>query len=186
MGIATLILITGHPATGKTTVAHFLAQELQLPLIWKDQIKESLSDSLGWSTREWSRKLGVATWKLLYLQIENLLQANVSQIVEGNFDPAYASQQWQALAQKYHFQLIQIRCETTPAIIQKRYTQRITSGNRHPGHIDDHNTAAFLDSIQAQLGWIAVAGECIPFDTTEISPAHYAELAQTIRALLSA
>jgi dephospho-CoA kinase len=44
----TVILITGHPATGKTTLAHYLAQELGLPLLWRDGLKEKLADTLGW------------------------------------------------------------------------------------------------------------------------------------------
>jgi len=62
----TVILITGHPATGKTTLAHYLAQELGLPLLYRDGLKETLADHLGWSTDEWSLKLGAATWELLY------------------------------------------------------------------------------------------------------------------------
>ncbi len=32
-----VVLITGHPATGKTTLAHYVAQELQRPALCKDQ-----------------------------------------------------------------------------------------------------------------------------------------------------
>lgn len=36
----TVILITGHPATGKTTLAHSLAQELTLPLAQRHQARK--------------------------------------------------------------------------------------------------------------------------------------------------
>ncbi|WP_425432548.1 AAA family ATPase [Hydrococcus rivularis] len=42
-----LILISGLPCTGKTTLARKIAQKLQLPLVCRDDIKESLFDSLG-------------------------------------------------------------------------------------------------------------------------------------------
>ncbi|MEM7801123.1 MAG: AAA family ATPase, partial [Chloroflexota bacterium] len=94
MSKPTVIIVTGHPAAGKTTLAHRLAQEIGMLLIWKDQIKESLFDSLGADTVADSRRLGRATWDLLYLQIENLLKARLPFIVEGNFEPQYATPQW--------------------------------------------------------------------------------------------
>lgn len=179
--VPTIILITGHPATGKTTLAHYLAQELRLPLIWKDQIKESLLETLGWSTPEWSRQLGVAAWRLLYQQIENLLQANVSHIVEANFDPRYANGRWQNLDRNYHFQLIQLRCETEPQTLLTRYRQRIQNGNRHPGHVDDSDDAVFLESVQQHIQWIALASRRVSFDTTEIKESSYPKIAAAIR-----
>jgi 2-phosphoglycerate kinase len=42
-----LILVSGAPGTGKTTVANALATRLQIPTVSKDAIKESLFESLG-------------------------------------------------------------------------------------------------------------------------------------------
>jgi adenylate kinase family enzyme len=63
---ALMILISGLPCTGKTTLARKIAQKFRLPLISRDDIKESLFDSLGWHDREWSKQLGVASYQLLY------------------------------------------------------------------------------------------------------------------------
>ncbi|MCP4427306.1 MAG: ATP-binding protein [Chloroflexi bacterium] len=180
MKTTTVILITGHPATGKTTLAHYLAQELHLPLIWKDQIKESLLESLGWSTTEWSRKLSAATWALLYQQVENLLQANVSHIVESNFDPTYANNHWQKLNQKYDFQLIQVRCETEPETLLTRCCQRIKNGKRHPGHVDVSNDNTFLESIKQHMRWVEIESKRISFNTTEIEESSYFKVAENI------
>ncbi|HEX8858768.1 MAG TPA: AAA family ATPase [Actinomycetes bacterium] len=43
----TLVLVTGPPASGKTTLARPLAFSLGLPLLGKDTIKEALFDTLG-------------------------------------------------------------------------------------------------------------------------------------------
>lgn len=47
------IVISGIPASGKTTLASQLAPVLNLPLLDKDDILESLFDSLGIGDAEW-------------------------------------------------------------------------------------------------------------------------------------
>ena len=42
-----ILLVSGAPASGKSTLARALAQIFAYPLISKDTIKESLFDSLG-------------------------------------------------------------------------------------------------------------------------------------------
>lgn len=44
-----LILITGAPCTGKTTIAQHLAGKFQLPVVHKDDIKERLFNRLDYS-----------------------------------------------------------------------------------------------------------------------------------------
>ena len=62
----TIILVTGLPAAGKTTVSQALSEALTLPLLSKDAIKESLFDVLGVRDREWSLQLGAAANSVLW------------------------------------------------------------------------------------------------------------------------
>ncbi len=80
-----VIVVNGLPATGKTTLARRLATDLHLPLLAKDVIKETLFETLGWSDRAWSRRLGAATMALLYKLLEEQLRAGRPCIVECNF-----------------------------------------------------------------------------------------------------
>ncbi|MEZ4733319.1 MAG: AAA family ATPase [Caldilineaceae bacterium] len=179
----TVILITGHPATGKTTLAHYLAQELGLPLLWRDGLKEKLADTLGWSTEEWSLKLGAATWELLYHLVESLLRAQVSHIVESNFTPTYATPRWQQLTARYPLRIIQLRCEADPTLVAQRHQLRHERGERHPIHRYDSNTNAYAAYLQQQgpLGWIEVESERIVVDTGEKNTPEYPELVAQLR-----
>jgi predicted kinase len=56
----TLLVVTGAPATGKSTIATRLATTLGWPLLAKDDLKEALFDVLGTGDRQWSRRLSDA------------------------------------------------------------------------------------------------------------------------------
>jgi predicted kinase len=185
MNPTVVVLITGHPATGKTTLGHYLAQELCLPLICRDHIKEMLLDTLGWSTPEWSRQLSVVSWGLLYQQVEILLRASVTHIVESNFDPTYADGHWQALIQRYPLRLIQVRCEADPEILLDRYRERIEQGARHPGHVDQSDDLAFHELIkQGPMAWIKVESERVMVNTGELGVEEYTSLVGAIQNLM--
>jgi len=109
---------------------------LRLPVIAKDELKESLMDSLGCPDRTRSRELGGATYALLYLLMERLLSAGVSLIVDANFSHGISDTEIRQVAGDAR--ITQILCHTSDAEVFRRYRERAESGDRHPGH---HDTA---------------------------------------------
>jgi AAA domain len=79
----TLVLVTGPPASGKTTLARPLAHHLGVPLLGKDTIKEALFDTLGTGDRAWSRRLGAASYAVLLALARELPTA----VLDANFYP---------------------------------------------------------------------------------------------------
>jgi predicted kinase len=128
--IATLTIILGSPASGKTTLARRLAAEFGIPCLCKDDVKEALFESLGTGDRGWSRALSRASFAALIAVAAAQRAAGVSCIVEGNFRPEHAPALLSAAAPGAG--VLQIRCRAEPDELARRFAAR----ERHPGHLD--------------------------------------------------
>ena len=175
-----LIIVTGAPGTGKTTLARRIAQGFRLPLVAKDDIKELLFASLGWKDREWSKQLGHATMRLLFYFEEMQLAAGSSCILESNFRADLAATEFRALQAKHAFVPLQVVLKCERGVLTQRFRARGDSGARHPGHVDhsvgDEELAAILASDYRALD---IGGKVIEIDTADFSK-------MDCRALLSA
>jgi predicted kinase len=119
-----LILVSGAPATGKTTVANSLSARLHVPVIGKDAIKESLFETMGYSDREWSKKLGFASIVLMFELVEGQLAAGNSVIAETNFYPDMDRPRVEALRATADFTTIEVHCTADPDVALARYRGR--------------------------------------------------------------
>jgi predicted kinase len=161
-----VVVVTGPPASGKSTIARELAQALPAPLLAKDPIKEALFDGLGTGDAEWSKKLGIATYAILFQMLEEEVRAGRSCVLEANFDHNEASAQLAAIQLRHPFRALQIVCTASRAALLERFRAR--SGSRHPGHIDDERLEDVVESIDAGR-WRALEldGELVEVDTTD-------------------
>jgi predicted kinase len=176
-----LVIVTGAPAAGKTTVGRRIAEAFRLPFIHKDGIKEILFDSLGWKDREWSKKLSATSMELLFYLVEVQLRAGRPSVVESNFHPEHATPRFLALEQNYHFRALQVVCTANAEALVRRYGERVSSGVRHPGHVDE----VLLDELDftAQHGRfhaLAIGGPVVQVDTSDFDAIDYQGLFQSI------
>lgn len=102
----------------------------------KDMMKETLFETLGWSDREWSRKLSRAAHDLLFEFAACLLFQEQSCILEANFRSDCTQRTLETLKSKHEFRVIQIFLWAQPMVLQRRSLERARLGDRHPGHLD--------------------------------------------------
>lgn len=182
-----LLIVTGHPATGKTTLARALAAALALPLVSKDMLKESLFDSLGWSDRAWSIRVGGAAMALLYRMAETTLAAGVSLVVESNFRPDFDTPRMLDLRGRCPFRPVQLRCVASGEVMAERYVQRVARGERHPGHCETlaETKVAALRAL-GQIEPLGLGGPLLTVDTTELAALDMPSVLRWVRARAAA
>jgi predicted kinase len=178
-----MIIVSGLPCTGKTTLARKIADRFRLPLVTKDGVKELLFDTLGWKDRDWSRQLSATSYSLLFYFIEAQLAAGCSLVVEGNFDPEIHGERFMALQQVYAYEPLQIQCVTDGEVLFERYKKRGESGRRHPGHVDAETFEELKPLLlQGRLKPIAIGSKYIEVDTTDFSNVDYQRLFNAVEA----
>lgn len=151
-----LVIVSGAPGSGKSTLARRLAPALALPLLMKDEFKETLFDTLDatGTPEAWSATLGRAAYAMLYAVTHQLLEAGVGAVLESNFYRGWAEPELAPLVARTR--AVQIHCGGDPAVIVSRYRERAERGERHPGHHD----LAVIPRLRDYLA----AGRCEPPD----------------------
>lgn len=171
-----VVIISGPPASGKTTIARPLAAELDFALIAKDQIKEILHDALGREAElTWSRQLGAASMELLWA-----LGAQAPYVVlEANFWTG--DERARAGLGSLGATPVEVHCACPVEECMRRYAARMPG--RHPAHVDGHaarNAHEVFDRCAQPFG----LGPVITADTTR--PVAIGALAVQVRRLLTA
>jgi len=178
-----LIIITGLPGTGKTTLGKRIAEEFHLPFFSKDDIKEFLFDGFGWDNRETSKRIGMHSFSLMYYIAESLLKANKPLIVETNFKPEYDNKKFLDLKEKYNFEPFQIRCITNGEILFERFKKRAKSNDRHPGHVDDISLAEWKPILlKGKIEALNIGGKIFDIDTSDFNCIDYVKLFGAIKS----
>ena len=128
------ILVTGIPAAGKSTIANFIAEKLNIPMISKDGIKEILFDEVGFKCREEKVKLGTASASIMYYMAEQLMSHNQPFILENNFENA-TKEGLNKVLDKYSYKTITVTLTGDYRTIYERFVERNNCVTRHRGHV---------------------------------------------------
>ena len=130
-----MVLVTGAPGSGKTTLAGPLAAELGFALLAKDRIKETLYDSLGGSDAGgaaadlgWSQRLGSAAIELLWA----LATDTPAVVIDANFWPE--DERLHRRIRELAARAVEVHCSCPMEVAVSRYMSR--RGQRHPVHAE--------------------------------------------------
>lgn len=120
------VLVGGWPGSGKTTLAGALADEMRLPLIAKDKIKEALADALGRPADvSESQRLGRAAVQVML----RVAQSCPGAVMDSTWFPEV-----RPLVMSLPGQVVQVRCTVPKELARTRYYRR--AARRHEGHLD--------------------------------------------------
>jgi len=158
------IVVSGLPCSGKSTLAGALATHYGWPLLAKDDYKERVFRHLGWRDRDWSRRVSLLAWDLLFRDAATLTRHGLDCVLEGNFRAAQG-EALRALVPSPLF--IEVRCMASPQTLRERYRARAVDGSRHPGHVDLEALPEIEREFEASpVANLGLGGPVVDWDTT--------------------
>lgn len=160
-----LLVVSGHPGSGKTTVARKLAEVLRWPLVSRDDFKELLFDHLGIGDRAWSQKLGGVSYDMMDRALHLLMETGAGVVAETNFSAAAAAS-LRTRAEYMAYEVLEVCCTAPPSELMARFRRRADNGERHPGHQDADNLSEQAARVAVPYEPLAV-GPVLRLDTSE-------------------
>lgn len=156
------ILVNGVPASGKSTVARAVSVALGAPLLTLDTVKEPLFTHFGTGDREHNRRLGRASYEIVFAAVADWPDPSTVVIDAWfGFQPAEVLDRHLAVAGIAR--TAELWCHAPAAVVAARYGARIgTRSAGHPGATYIPELIA-LSERAAPIG----RGPCLHVDTTQ-------------------
>jgi len=124
-----IIVVTGYPASGKSTYAKELSKSLNIPCLIKDTFKIAICANISVTSVEESKLYSSVTFDAMMYVVERHMETNSPIIIEGNFVPAGIkdtdeSQVIRTLIDKYNYQSLAFKFFGDTRILHNRYIER--------------------------------------------------------------
>lgn len=164
----TLIIVSGPPASGKTTLAHAIARAVPCPAICRDEIKEGMVHAEGSYTADWGGPIAQRTYETFFGVLELLLRAGGTVVAEAAFQDKLWRPKLEPMLELAELRIV--HCEVGAALARSRIERRAIEDPVGRAAHPDRKLLEALDSGELSheaFDPIALSAPAIHVDTTE-------------------
>jgi predicted kinase len=144
-----LIVVTGRPGSGKTTLAHLLARAIRCPAVCRDEIKEGFVNTIE-PPDDPSDAPDWAVYETFFDTVELLLARQVSLVAEAAFQHRLWAPRLERLRRIARSRIVV--CEIDPSVARSRSIERGLADPERQRFHQDRAVQAARDGIESPIG----------------------------------
>jgi predicted kinase len=131
-----LVVVSGPPGAGKTTLAHLLARRIGCPAICRDEIKEGMVHATGNFVAVPGDELTLRTLPTFFQVLDLLLAAGVTTVAEAAFQDRVWRPHLEPLRELADIRVL--HCQVTAETASTRIHRRQSENPTRRAHADPH------------------------------------------------
>lgn len=117
-----VVVVTGRPGSGKTTLAHQLASQIHCPALCRDEFKEGYVHTQGGSHKSLGRGVNLHLYEIFFDIVRVVLAKDISVVVEAAFQHKLWTPQLTPLTKIANVCIVV--CTVDPHLAHSRFIER--------------------------------------------------------------
>jgi predicted kinase len=151
----TLIVVSGPPGSGKTTLAHEIARSLGCPAVCRDEIKEGMVHSTPGFGASTGDPFTQRTLTVFFDVLATLLRAGVTVVAEAAFQDKLWRPNLEPLAGVAAIRVV--RCTVDTGVAHERIVRRAGENAHRAAHADQDLLRAIADGERPIESWVPIS-----------------------------
>lgn len=145
-----VIVVTGRPGSGKTTLAHTLAKQIHCPALCRDEFKEGYVHTLGGTHASLGQDINRRLYDIFFETVDFVVAKGVSVVIEAAFQHAAWLPKLTRLADIARVSLVV--CTVSPDLARARFIERVSADPRRDRFHGDSAVHTARDGIAGSGG----------------------------------